>query len=162
MLGSLVEQGKRGSPVGRAASADRDEHRMGECPAAVTRDSRFFEQRARGGEATRYRAAVDVPQREFVQRVAVPSLGGVDEQVDRSLRTAGFDKRVCFGNDISRMHRHQPSAGLAKKTAISSRSCWLSSGRQISKISTTRSSPLSFHASCSIVSSKISSLPGSH
>ena len=43
MLGRLVEQGKRGSPVGRAASADRDEHRMGQRPAAVTRDTRFFE-----------------------------------------------------------------------------------------------------------------------
>jgi hypothetical protein len=50
----------------------------------------------------------------------------------------------------------------AEKDADFLRSCSLSSGRQMSKISTTLSRSLSFHASCSIESSKMSSLPSSH
>src|SRR5438067_6391175 len=50
----------------------------------------------------------------------------------------------------------------ANRAVSSPRSCALSSGRQISKIRTTRSSLLSFHASCSIVSSNMKSSPSRH
>ena len=82
----------------------------------------------------------DYPQLLGVDRPRCSSPAVVTTRAARGNST-GTDRTGCSAPPNSRSH---------------------SSGRQISKIKTTRSSLLSFQASCSIVSSKMRSLPISH